>query len=427
MNDNHRTPSTTLNLSRALAGLGFAPLLFAGLLAACASSNNEPPHWTPTARRPTPEAVVAMPVEKATTPASPDVNPFAGAAFYVDPYYSQKVQSSVSQAPELSKQLAVVKQQPTALWLDRIAAVEQVPRWLDDAGAQSKAVGKDTVPVIVVYNLPNRDCSAKASNGELSIEEGGEQRYRTEYIDAIAGHLAAEPGQKVAIVLEPDSLPNIISNLGVEKCAVSQDVYLNSIAYAISKLSLPNVSIYLDAAHAGWLGWEANQRRMVDLVAKVLDMAGGPSRIRGFASNVSNYNAISGDFGKRLEPSNPAANELLYAQSFLRTLEARGITGKGFLIDTSRSGQADIRTRWGNWCNVKGAGIGERPTIAPTAGIDAYFWIKPPGDSDGTADKTAARFDENCASPDATPGAPEAGQWFHEYFVQLVKNANPAL
>lgn len=368
-----------------------------------------------------------MPVDKATTPASPDVNPFAGAAFYVDPYYSQKVQSSASQAPELTKQLAVVKQQPTALWLDRIAAVEQVPRWLSDAQAQSKFVGKDTVPVIVVYNLPNRDCSAKASNGELSIDEGGEQRYRTEYINAIAGHLAAVPDQKVAIVLEPDSLPNIISNLGVEKCAVSQDVYLNSIAYAISKLSLPNVSIYLDAAHAGWLGWEANQRRMVDLVAKVLDMAGGPSRIRGFASNVSNYNAISGDFGKRLEPSNPAANELLYAQSFLRTLEARGITGKGFLIDTSRNGQADIRTRWGNWCNVKGAGIGERPAIAPTAGVDAYFWIKPPGDSDGTADKAAARFDENCASPDATPGAPEAGQWFHEYFVQLVKNANPAL
>lgn len=368
-----------------------------------------------------------MPVEKATGAASPDVNPFAGAAFYVDPYYSQKVQSSASQAPELSKQLAVVKQQPTALWLDRIAAVEQVPRWLGDAQAQSKSVGKDTVPVIVVYNLPNRDCSAKASNGELSIEEGGEQRYRTEYIDAIAQHLAAVPEQKVAIVLEPDSLPNIISNLGVEKCAVSQDVYINSIAYAISKLSLPNVSIYLDAAHAGWLGWEANQRRMVDLVAKVLDMAGGESRIRGFASNVSNYNAIAGDFGKRLEPSNPAANELMYAQSFLRTLEARGITGKGFLIDTSRNGQADIRTRWGNWCNVRGAGMGERPSIAPTAGVDAYFWIKPPGDSDGTADKTAVRFDENCASQDATPGAPEAGQWFHEYFVQLVKNANPAL
>src|SRR5690606_27153092 len=104
------------------------------------------------------------------------------------------------------------------------------------------------------------------------------------------------------------------------------DVYLHSVAYAIAKLSLPNASIYLDVAHAGWLGWEANQRRMVDLVAEALEMAGGTSRIRGFASNVSNYNAISGDFGKRLEPSNPAANELEYVQSFLRMAEQRGIT-----------------------------------------------------------------------------------------------------
>jgi cellulose 1,4-beta-cellobiosidase len=371
--------------------------------------------------------VAALPVERATTPASVDDNPFEGAAFYVDAYYGQKVQSSAALAPQLSQQMAVVEQQPTALWLDRIAAVEQLPRWLDDAQSQGKTLGKATVPVVVVYNLPNRDCAAKASNGELSIEEGGEQRYRTEYIDAIAQHLASVPEQKVALVLEPDSLPNMISNLGVEKCAVSQEVYIHSVAYAISKLSLPNVSIYLDVAHAGWLGWEANQRRMVDLVVKVLEMAGGPSRIRGFASNVANYNAISGDFGKRLEPSNPAGNELDYVHSFLGVLEERGVKGKGFLIDTSRNGQADVRTRWGNWCNVKGAGIGERPAIAPTGGVDAYFWVKPPGDSDGTADRTAVRFDENCASSDATAGAPEAGQWFHDYFVELVKNANPAL
>lgn len=403
------------------------PLFLAVGVAACGASSSNAPRWTPTAKREQPQALAALPVEKATTSASPDRNPFDGAAFYIDGYYANKVQSSAALVPALRKQMAIVGQQPTALWLDRIAAVEQVPRWLDDAQAQGKALGNGTVPVIVVYNLPNRDCAAKASNGELSIEEGGEQRYRSEYIDVIAKHLADVPEQKVAIVLEPDSLPNMISNLGVEKCAVSQEVYLHSVAYAISKLSLPNVSIYLDAAHAGWLGWEANQRRMVDLVVKVLDMAGGPSRIRGFASNVANYNAISGDFGKRLEPSNPAGNELDYVHSFLGVLEERGVTGKAFLIDTSRNGQADIRTRWGNWCNIKGAGLGERPTVAPSAGVDAYFWVKPPGDSDGTADRTAVRFDENCASPDATAGAPEAGQWFHDYFVELVKNANPAL
>jgi cellulose 1,4-beta-cellobiosidase len=53
--------------------------------------------------------------------------------------------------------------------------------------------------------------------------------------------------------------------------------------------------------------------------------------------------------------------------------------------------------------------------------------VKPPGESDGSADPSAPRFDPACTNPDATPGAPQAGQWFHDYFVQLARNASPAL
>ncbi len=422
----------TLQLSTATvpSQLARAGLLVCSLLAfatSCAKAVNGQPRWAPTAKHEAPTVVKAMPVEASNVPASPNENPFAGAAFFVDPAYVKKVQSSAELAPELARQAETIQQQPTALWLDRIEAISHLPGWLEDARAQSESRGKATVPVLVVYNLPNRDCSAKASNGELAIEADGERRYRVDYIDAIAAHLQADPEQKVAVVLEPDSLPNIISNLGVEKCAVSRDVYLHSVAYAISKLSLPNVSIYLDVAHAGWLGWEANQRRMAELVVEVLEMAGGPSRIRGFASNVSNYNALDGDWGKRLEPSNPAVNELAYVRSFLATMDSFGVTDKAFIVDTSRNGRAEIRSRWGHWCNIRGAGIGELPRVAPTPGVDAYFWVKPPGDSDGTSDPAATRFDESCASPDSAPDAPEAGAWFHSYFVELVKNANPAL
>jgi cellulose 1,4-beta-cellobiosidase len=38
----------------------------------------------------------------------------------------------------------------------------------------------------VIYNFPDRDCSAKSSAGELVIAEDGEERYRIEYIDEIA-------------------------------------------------------------------------------------------------------------------------------------------------------------------------------------------------------------------------------------------------
>lgn len=36
---------------------------------------------------------------------------------------------------------------------------------------------------LVVYDLPDRDCAALSSNGELSIASGGVARYKTEYID----------------------------------------------------------------------------------------------------------------------------------------------------------------------------------------------------------------------------------------------------
>jgi cellulose 1,4-beta-cellobiosidase len=76
---------------------------------------------------------------------------------------------------------------------------------------------------------------------------------------------------------------------------------------------------------------------------------------------------------------------------------------------------------------VQGAGLGERPVADPAPGLDAYYWVKPPGESDGTSDPSMPRFDPSCANPDATPGAPQAGSWFHAEFVSLVKNAVPSL
>ena len=67
---------------------------------------------------------------------------------------------------------------------------------------------------------------------------------------------------------------------GIVTCADLQ----RGIAYAISKLSMANVFIYLDAAHGGWLGWPRNLPKSVALYKEVLAMAGGPDRIRGRAS-----------------------------------------------------------------------------------------------------------------------------------------------
>jgi cellulase/cellobiase CelA1 len=99
----------------------------------------------------------------------------------------------------------------------------------------------------------------------------------------------------------------------------------------------------------------------------------------------------------------------------------------GFVVDTSRNGIDFVRKKWGNWCNLARAGLGERPQPAPLPGIDAYYWIKPPGESDGTGDTTQPNFDEECQSADSMPGAPAAGAWFEKHFLRLVGNATPPI
>jgi cellulose 1,4-beta-cellobiosidase len=354
-------------------------------------------------------------------------NPFEGATFYVDPAYAAKVEATVHEQPARAAQLRKVEGLPTALWLDSIASVPTVSRALDDAARHENAAKGPVVTVFVLYDLPERDCSAQASAGELSIENGGEARYQHDVIEPLAAQFRAHASQRIALVVEPDSLANLATNLGVGKCAAAAPVYRRSIALALKRLSMPNVWLYLDAAHAGWLGWKRNRDKIAAIYRDVLADAGGNDRIRGFATNVSNYDALRGGDLARLEPSDPCPDELTYVEKLTGSLAEVGITGKGFLIDTSRNGHSGTKTKSGSWCNVAGSGLGERPQAAPAPGVDAYWWIKPPGDSDGGSEPGAPGFDESCASPDSLKGAPRAGAWFTRQFLQLVDNAAPPL
>jgi len=114
-----------------------------------------------------------------------------------------------------------------------------------------------------------------------------------------------------------------------------------------------------------------------------------------------------------------------------------GIGNKSFIIDTSRSGVGNARSLCSNWCNIKGAGFGHRPTtltntLTTNATItnnlvDAFIWAKVPGESDGTSNVNSQRFDYHCASSDSFIPSPEAGQWNADYFLALCLNANPPL
>lgn len=50
--------------------------------------------------------------------------------------------------------------------------------------------------------------------------------------------------------------PLVVTNLAMPKCANAAPAYLRLIALTIATLSdLPNVNLYVDAAHSAWLGW----------------------------------------------------------------------------------------------------------------------------------------------------------------------------
>lgn len=127
------------------------------------------------------------------------------------------------------------------------------------------------------------------------------------------------------------------------------------------------------------------------------------------------------------DASNPCPNELSYVKTLRETMELYGFKDHHFFVDTSRNGKAQIRKKAGTWCNLAGAGLGERLRADPEPWFDAYFRIKPPGESDGVSDPSAPRFDQGCVGPDSAKDAPQSGQWFESYFLDLVRNAQPAL
>lgn len=416
-------------------------------------------------------------------------NPFVGATWYVNPDYARAVASSVAREsdPALQAQMRKVATHSTAVWLDRIAAIQGtgsrmgLAQHLDAALAQQKG-GLPVVMQLVIYNLPGRDCAALASNGELGPTEIG--RYKAEYIDPIAA-IEGDPkyaALRIVNIIEIDSLPNLVTNTNGKAGATSQcdtmkanGNYVAGIQYALSKLhGVENAYNYIDAAHHGWIGWDDNLGAAAQLFAETTrGAAGGFDTVQGFITNTANYSALVEPFIAVNDQTRPAkwidwnryVDEKSFAIAFRNKLVSLGFHSNiGMLIDTSRNGwggsarpaqastsgdlntridesRVDRRLHAGNWCNQDGAGLGERPQVVGADGIHAYVWVKPPGESDGASSAVAndqgKGFDRMCdptytgnahngnSMTGALSGAPVSGEWFHAQFVQLVRNAYP--
>ena len=419
-------------------------------------------------------------------PTGPKVdNPYSGAKVYVNPEWSAKAAAE----PGGSR----ISNQPTGVWLDRIAAINGVNGGMGlrahlDEALKQKGSG-ELVVQLVIYNLPGRDCAALASNGELGPTEI--DKYKTQYIDPIAAILADPKYASLRIVntIEIDSLPNLVTNVSPRPTATANcdtmkanGNYIKGVGYALNKLGdVANVYNYVDAGHHGWIGWDDNFSTSVQTIKQAATAEGATvNDVAGFITNTANYSALKEQYftindsvnGKSVRESkwvdwNRYTDELSFAQAFRQEAVNQGFaSGVGMLIDTSRNGwggtarptgpgattdvdtyvnggRIDRRIHVGNWCNQSGAGLGERPQASPAAGIDAYVWMKPPGESDGSSsaipNDEGKGFDRMCdptytGNPrnnnnmsGALPNAPLSGHWFSAQFQQLMQNAYPPL
>jgi len=356
-------------------------------------------------------------------------NPFTGYQAYLSPYYANEITAAaanITDATTKAKALSVANI-PTFIWFDTVAKVPTLGTYLSNASAQAKASGTKSLVQIVVYDLPDRDCAADASNGEFTIADGGEADYFN-YIDQIVAQIKPFPDVRVVAVIEPDSLANLVTNMNIAKCANAYTTYLACVTYAIQQLNtLGNVYSYLDAGHAGWLGWPANLQPAATLFANLYTSAGKPSFVRGLATDVANYNALNAATPDPITQGNPNYDETLYINALAPLLTSAGFPAH-FIVDQGRSGVQNIRQAWGDWCNIKGAGFGTRPTTNTGSSlIDSIVWVKPGGECDGGSVSTEAGYDPNCAKSDSDQPSPHAGDWFQEYFTTLVTNASPSL
>jgi cellulose 1,4-beta-cellobiosidase len=70
--------------------------------------------------------------------------------------------------------------------------------------------------------------------------------------------------------------------------------------------------MYIDAGHAGWLGWPANISPAADLFVSMWTAGGKSSYIRGLASNVANYNALTAASADPITKGNDNYDETHY-------------------------------------------------------------------------------------------------------------------
>ena len=232
---------------------------------------------------------------------------------------------------------------------DRIAGqVQQVT-------GQAAAAG--TVPVLVLYDIPEINCSTSAPNGAPSIADY--ESWASAFASGLGNHTAI-------VIVEPDAL-------SLQTCLSSQQAAARdgAIAYAGAAVRKadPNARVYFDAGNSAWNSPQVQAQRLAEA-----DVAASAN---GIFSNVSNFLPTDAEVG--------------YDEQVLAALGDP--SGLHIVVDTSRNGNGSGST----WCDPSGRALGALPTASTgNPFVDAYLWVKDPGQADGCA-APAGAFDPELA------------------------------
>lgn len=263
-------------------------------------------------------------LSRSTVSYAPLRHPFRGAELFLD----RDTAAAQWQATHGADWLRRITRHPQARWLNRPDDIVPVPSLAQLAQRRGELL------VLVVYQVPNRDCAGPGSGAATA---GDYHRF----IDQLIAALGSAP---TVIVVEPDAVA----------APCFDDARAQLLARTVWRLARAGHHVYLDAGHPRWRSTGKMADRLLDA---------GIADAEGFSVNVANRQTT--------KDSDRWARKL-----------SKLLGDRQFVIDTSRNGLGPPPDH--EWCNPRREALGEPPTTqADRAGLAALLWIKPPGESDG--------------------------------------------
>ncbi|KAK7431051.1 hypothetical protein QQZ08_002331 [Neonectria magnoliae] len=347
-------------------------------------------------------------------------NPWSSKVFFANPRWAEKLEPTYNLFKQLGDEnnaakVRVLQNTGTFVWISSIGNLPDIDRAIQSARAKEAETGQQQIVGLVLYNIPGRDYSGGSSPNNIPATEEGLQRYKDHFVKPFAAKVAAARDLNFAIILEPDVLGNLVT---VKDPYFKQNVahlYERGTAYSIMSLQFTHVSLYLDAANGGWVGWddalEPAAKQLARILKRARDHSSNRTKIRGFSTNVSNFNPFNAEIPEPYTQGSRSSDESRFIEALVPYLEKQGLP-LHFIVDQSRVALPGARATWGAFGNVHPAKFGLRPgTRVDNKYVDQIVWVKPAGESDGNG-------------PDMEwSGAPEAGAWFPEYVEMMVRNS----